>query len=143
MQHMSILSRSNLITNSRKIDTDFLRLSPFLPQHIRPFLTPHSNRYTNQPPYHNQKKKRKQAPGQRNGGKGGEEGNIQQANGFAFDSAPGTNPSVVKSTGIIFPFSSLACSILNPQSNLAKFKNILRSATQLPGQIRRPPPKVK
>ena len=68
---------------------------------------------------------------------------IQHLNGLTFDRAPGTNPSVEKSTGMIVPFSSFARSRLNPHNSRARFRKMLRSATCNPGQIRLPPPKLK
>src|SRR5271154_6120316 len=70
-------------------------------------------------------------------------GIVQHLNSFGFDRAPGTSPSVVASTGISLPFSSFACSRLNPHNKRAKFRKIDRSATCMPGQILLPPPKEK
>src|SRR5271170_1774334 len=70
-------------------------------------------------------------------------GIVQHLKSFGFDRAPGTSPSVVASTGISLPFSSFACSRLNPHNKRAKFRKIDRSATCMPGQILLPPPKEK
>ena len=46
----------------------------------------------------------------------------------ALKKLPGTIPLVVKSTGIISPFSSLACSKLNPHKNRTVVMYMLCSA---------------
>src|SRR5579859_2308693 len=99
----------------RKINTHLLRLGPFLPQNRLPLRASRFNRYNQSPP---KTKPNKQKP-QHNKQTEPKRKHLwvfRVRTTLKWPRIPGTNPSVQKSTGIISPFSSLACSTLNPHN---------------------------